>query len=85
MQLESVESRLPLLSCLEESQLRMAGTNKDAKCRLVCAMGDPDFSEGRMTSLLEGYWLGDDLDEGAENSCLWIQTAKGYVAKWVSR
>ena len=45
------------------------------KCRPMCAMQDPNFSEGRETSSHRGYWLGDDPGEGAENSCLWIQTA----------
>ena len=51
------------------------------KCCLMHAMHDPNFSEGKETGLHVGCWLKDDPDEGAENSCLWIQTTQGNMEK----
>ena len=51
------------------------------KCCPMRVMQDLDFSEGRDISLKGGYWLKDDTDKGEKNSCLWIQTAQGNLAK----
>ena len=57
------------------------GQTGTMKCCPMHAMQDLDFSKGRETGSHEGNWLGDDLDEGAKNGCMWIQTSQGYVAK----
>ena len=60
---------------------RWPGRTRTMKCHPMCAIRDPDFLEGRKTGSHRGYWLWDDLGEGAKNSCLWIHTVQGYVAK----
>ena len=49
---------------------RWWGQTGTMKCCPMCAMRDPDFSEGRKTDSHGGYWLGDDPDEG------WSRSAK---------
>ena len=61
--------------------LRWRGQTRTTKCRPMRAMRDPDFFEGREIHSLGGDCLRENLGEGVERSCSWIQTTKGYVAK----